>query len=101
MLHRTCFKFFILLLVLFLIVSCKDYYNESIHWMDNLENQQNIEDVKSEQPNFIEIDWENPKTFDNQIWYMITNIKGNNDVLKMSHYLVFIDDKYQYRESKK
>ncbi len=83
------------------IVSCKDYYNETIEWIDNLESGLNIEYVQNTQPNYIEIDWENPQIIDNQKWYLIIKIKGNNDFLKMSHYLVFVEDKYQYRESKK
>jgi len=94
-------KFFILLFIAVTIISCKDYYNETIEWADNLENELNIKDVQNKQPDYVEIDWENPQIVDNQKWYLITKIKGNNDVLGMSHYLVFVEDKYQYRESKK
>jgi len=82
-------------------VSCKDYYNETIDWVDNLVQEQSFKDVQNEQPDYIEIDWENPQIIENQKWYLITKIKGNNDALGMSHYLVFVDGKYQYRESKK
>ena len=44
---------------------------------------------------------EYPLIVDDQKWYLISKIKGNNDILGMSHYLVFIENKYQYRESKK
>ena len=94
-------KILILLSISIAVVSCKDYYNETIDWADNLENEQSFKDVQKEQPSYIEIDWENPQIVDNQKWYMITKIKGNNDILGMSHYLVFIEDKFQYRESKK
>ena len=94
-------KFIFLLLVVFTLIGCKDYYNDSINWMDNLESELNIKNVQSEQPDYIEIDWENPLIIDDQKWYLISKIKGNNDILGMSHYLVFIENKYQYRESKK
>lgn len=94
-------KILILLSISIAVVSCKDYYNETIDWADNLENEQSFKDVQKEQPSYIEIDWENPQIVDNQKWYMITKIKGNNNILGMSHYLVFIEDKFQYRESKK
>jgi hypothetical protein len=94
-------KLLILLSISIALVGCRDYYNETIDWADNLENEQSFKDVQKEQPSYIEIDWENPQIFDNQKWYLITKIKGNNDFLGMSHYLVFIEDKFQYRESKK
>ena len=94
-------KFIVLLIVVFSLISCKNYYNDSIHWMDNLESELNIKDVQNEQPDYIEIDWENPLIVDDQKWYIISRIKGNNDILGMSHYLVFVENKYQYRESKK
>ena len=95
------YKLLILLFISISLVSCKDYYNETIDWADNLEKEQSFQSVQKEQPEHIEIDWENPQIVDNQKWYPITKIKGNNDILEMSHYLVFIEGKYQYRESKK
>ena len=94
-------KFSIILIFLITLTSCKDYYNDTIGWMDNLESGLSIEKVKKIQPNYIEIDWGNPQIFDNEKWYLITKIKGNNDILGMSHFLVFVEEKYQYRESKK
>ncbi len=93
------YKLLILLFISISLVSCKDYYNETVDWADNLEKEQSIQSVQKEQPEYIEIDWENPQIVDNQKWYLITKIKGNNDILEMSHYLVFIEGKYQYRES--
>jgi hypothetical protein len=84
-----------------LIVNCKNYYNDTIHWADNLNNRLDIESVKNKQPSYIEIDWKNPRLIDNEKWYLITKIRGNNDPLGMSHYLVFSNNKYLYRESKK
>ncbi len=94
-------KLFVLLILSLTIISCKNYYNDTIHWMDNLEGGLDIESVQKSAPNYIEIDWENPQTVGNQKWYFVTIIKGRNDPLGMSHYLVFENNKYQYRESKK
>lgn len=94
-------KIFVLVFLIITITSCKNYYNETIEWTDNIESELNIENVQKVQPNYIEIDWENPQIVEGQKWYLITKIKGNNDILRMSHYLVFVEDKYQYRESKK
>ncbi|MBA6156517.1 hypothetical protein H3Z83_08335 [Tenacibaculum sp. S7007] len=94
-------KFSIILIFLLTLTSCKDYYNDTITWMDNLESELTIENVQKVQPNYIEIDWKNPQIVDDQKWYLITKIKGNNDILGMSHFLVFVEEKYQYRESKK
>lgn len=66
-----------------------------------IEIDTNIKNIQNSQPEYIEIDWEHPQVFKNEKWFLITEIKGNNDVLGMSHYLVFIDNKYQGRESKK
>ena len=94
-------KFFTILLIAIMVISCKNYYNETIEWTDNLGSDLSIKEVQKIQPDFIKVDWINPQIVDDQKWYMITEIKGNNDVLGMTHYLVFIDEKYQYRESKK
>ena len=94
-------QFFIGLIIAVSIISCESNYNKTIHWADNLESELTIEDVKKLQPYFIEVDWENPKSIDNRDWYMITKIKGNHDLLGMSHFLVFVNDKYQYSETKK
>tara|TARA_R110001583_G_scaffold84601_1_gene222377 strand:+ start:983 stop:1192 length:210 start_codon:yes stop_codon:yes gene_type:complete len=69
--------------------------------MDNLESGMNIEAVRESEPDFVEIDWQNPQTVGNEKWYVVNKIKGNNDVLHMTHYLVFVENEYQYRESKK
>ena len=95
-------KNFIFLFLFVVIFRCKDYYNDTIEWADNIEAELNVTEVKKQQPEFIEIDWENPlTTSDNEKWYLITEIKGNRDILSMSHFLVFKDGKYKYRESKK
>ena len=93
-------KFLAILFLFVLIISCKDYYNDTIEWMDNLESGMNIESVRKRVPDYVEIDWDNPNTVGNEKWYLV-EITGNNDVLGMSHYLVFVENEYQYRESKK
>ncbi|WP_299096611.1 hypothetical protein [uncultured Winogradskyella sp.] len=93
---------FIFLLLFLVVISCKDYYNDTIEWADNIEAELNLSEVQKLQPDFIEVDWNNPlSTSENERWYLITEIKGNRDVLSMSHFLVFKDGKYKYRESKK
>ena len=95
-------KNFIFLLLFLVVISCKDYYNDTIEWADNIETELNLDEVQKQQPDFIEVDWYNPlTTSENEKWYLITKIKGNRDVLSMSHFLVFKDGKYKYRESKK
>ncbi|NRD24502.1 hypothetical protein HNV10_14685 [Winogradskyella litoriviva] len=84
-----------------LVVNCKNYYNDTIRWADNLDSGLSIDDVKKTQPHFVKIDWEDPRIFENKTWYFITKIDGSNDILGMSHYLVFRNDKYLYRESRK
>jgi hypothetical protein len=84
----------IFICLVFLVTGCRNYYNETIEWMDNLKPQTNIEIVKENQPEFVKIDWEDPEKKGNEKWYYIQNIKGNYDPLGMSHQLVFIEDKY-------
>ena len=84
-----------------LVTSCKNYYNDTIAWIDNIEFKTDIEVVKKSQPNFVEIDWGNPEKKDNENWYYVINIKGSNDPLGMSHQLIFIDNKFDRRESHK
>lgn len=87
-----CFVFF--------IVGCKNYYNETIAWMDNIEQYTDISEIKENQPDFVKIDWNNPEKKGNENWYYI-EIKQNHDILNMSHILVFINDKFDRRESHK
>ena len=86
---------------LFVFSSCENYYNKTINWLDKIEEQETIETVKNTQPDFIEINWENPIIIDNETRYEIIKIKGNSDPLEMQHFLVFIDGKYYGRDSKK
>ncbi|WP_353777570.1 hypothetical protein [Winogradskyella sp. 3972H.M.0a.05] len=91
----------ILALSFLIMMGCKNYYNDSIAWMDNLEPGLSVEDTQRLQPNYLEIDWKTPLKFEDEIWYMVTDIKGSNDPLGMSHFLVFENNQYKYRESKK
>jgi hypothetical protein len=90
-----------LLLIMALLNACKSYYNDTIDWMDSIELGTSLEDVKKQQPDFVKIDWGKPDTVDYQVRYWVTEIKGNKDVLAMSHLLVFVDNKYTGRESHK
>jgi len=91
----------LLLLLPLLFMTCKSYYNDTIDWMDNIEHGMSIEEVKSSQPDFLEVNWEKPDTLDHQLLFEIEKIKGNNDILNMSHYLIFVDGEYNGRISRK
>jgi len=89
------------LTTILLFTSCKSYYNETIEWMDGLEPGVGIGIVQKNQPVFIGIDWQNPDSLEGQIRYKIIKIKGNRDILKMEHYLVFEKGKYIGHETHK
>jgi hypothetical protein len=89
------------LTIVLLLTSCKSYYNDTIDWMNNIKLGTSLEDVKTNQPDFVEIDWNKPDTLDAGVRFRIEKIKGNNDILNMEHYLVFSDNKYTGRESSK
>ena len=84
-----------------LLTACKSYYNDTIDWMDNIELGTSLNEVKIHQPDFVKINWDKPDTLDNQVHFWVTEIKGNKDMLAMSHLLVFVDNKYTGRESHK
>ena len=86
-----------LALVLLLIISCKNYYNDMVYWTGSIPIGVSIDSVMQIQPDFIEIDWSNPIKEDNETRYIITKIKNNNDFLQMENYLSFVDNKYQGR----
>lgn len=92
--------------VLFLILfaffnSCKNYYNETLHWMVNIPDGTTLSDVKKHQPHFVEVDWEHPEMNDGRIYFYVQNIKGSHDILNMTHKLIFENNKYQGHSSNK
>lgn len=91
----------IILLFCYTAIGCKNHYNDTIAWIDDLEGGLTIEQVKELQPEYIEIDWKNPVEIFDEKWYLVKEIKGNNDPLAMSHFLSFTQDGYAGRESKK
>jgi hypothetical protein len=91
----------VLVMLIILLGSCKSYYNDTIDWIDNIKPGTTIEEVKKNQPDFVEINWSKPDTVDNQVRFWVTKIKGDKDVLSMSHLLVFVDSKFTGRESHK
>lgn len=97
----TQLKFLIIILTLTVFTACKDYYNDTIRWADSIKIGTDIQAVKNNQPDFIEIDWSEPETIGNSAIYLITRIKGSTDILKMTHHLTFEDNKYQGRRSRK
>jgi hypothetical protein len=72
-----------------------------IDWTSNIEIGTDINTVKENQPDFLEIDWDNPDKYDNRIRYEIIEIKGNRDILKMQNFVVFENKKYVGREYQK
>ena len=90
-----------LVLLAALLTACKSYYNDTIDWMDNIELGTSLGDVKKHQPDFVKINWDKPDTVDNQVRFWVSEIKGNTDMLAMSHLLVFVDNKYTGREPHK
>ncbi|GAK94100.1 hypothetical protein JCM19298_575 [Nonlabens ulvanivorans] len=72
-----------------------------IHWADQLEEGLSIEEIRNIQPDYIEIDWENPTVNETETMYLFTNIKGNRDILNMDNYLIFNNGKYTGRTSHK
>lgn len=94
--------YLLLLLNLMQFTNCNNYYNETIKWMDSIDGGTTIENVKENQPDFIIIDWKNGISLDDgKIMYPISEIKGNNEILNMSHYLIFKNDRYHGRKSSK
>ena len=68
-----------------------------IDWASKIPEGTSIDSVKLIQPDFIEIDLENPQKFEDETRYGITKIKYDYDLLKMEYYLVFVDNKYKGR----
>ena len=95
-------KFLKILLILVLLISCNGNQNKFINWADNLPENSSIENVKKSQPNYVIIDWGHPiKISDNEKMFEVTEIKNSYDALDMNYFLVFRNNKFQYRESKK
>ncbi len=74
--------------------SCKNYYNEMIHWTSSIPRGTSIDSIKNIQPDFLEIDWNDPEIYESETRYSITKIKNNRDILQMANYLSFVDNKY-------
>ena len=95
-------KFLKILLILVLLISCNGNQNKFINWADNFPENSSIENVKKSQPNYVIIDWEHPiKISDNEKMFEVTEIKNSYDALDMNYFLVFRNNKFQSRESKK
>ena len=84
------------ILIFMILISCNNNQNKMIGWADNIPIGTDLITVKNNQPDFLEIDWEKPDTFENETTrYFITKIKWNYDVLKMGYYLEFENNKYR------
>jgi len=98
----------ILTAILFVLTGCSNHYNDMVKWADEeIPDGVSIDSVKSLQPDYLEIAWDNPDTMKLRrdttaltILFDITEIKGNRDILKMQNLLIFIDGKYAGREAR-
>ncbi len=95
-----CKKLIFFFFIFSTFISCKNYYNETMDWADNLVVETDMETVRKSQPEFVDIDWQNPIIIDGQEYYEI-EIKNNQDILNMQNFLVFENKKYKRRETKK
>jgi len=94
-------RYFIIFISFIFVLSCTNYYNKSIGWIDNIPVGTKIDSVKQNQPNYFEVEWNSPIILrDSVLWYRVSKIKGSNDFLNMEHFLVFKNGKYSYRESR-
>lgn len=91
----------ILFVFLVFTISCKDYHNETIHWIDSIPAGTLIDSVKKQQPSFVEIDWNNPVVHDSIKAFSVIKIKNNRDILNMHYSLIFVNEKFERRESRK
>jgi hypothetical protein len=89
------------LALLILLSHCRNYYNETVEWADQLKTGTSVDAVKKSQPDFVDIDWNKPDTVGQEERFRIKSIKGNSDVLQMANYLIFVDGKYQGRFAQK
>jgi hypothetical protein len=98
------FKILIITFLTFTILqlaSCRNRYNDMLDWIDNIKPGTRLEEVKKQQPEFIEINWSRPDTIEDRVRYEIIKIDGNNDILKMQNFLTFSDDKFVGRDYQK
>ena len=85
-----------------IFLGCKDYHEKMIEWTDEIPFGTFLDTVKMNQPKFLEIDWQNPDTFDNNfIRYDISMIKKHYDPLKMEYFLEFEDSCFRGRFAQK
>jgi len=95
------FTIFFCLLIIAISISCKNHYNDMVAWSREIKIGTDIQIVKKNQPDWIEIDWDHPDTIDSFTVYLITKIKGNRDILHMENRFAFVKDKYQGRWANK
>jgi len=89
-------------LLCFILFSCKNHYNDTLHWIDNIQPGTDISKVKASQPPYVTTNWNNARMYNDSTYgYKIEKIRGNNDILNMPHYLIFRNDKFLMRQSRK
>ena len=70
-----------------------------LDWMCEIPIGTSIDEVKKQQPSFIEIDWDKPNInlIDSSEVYIVQNIKWNYDILHMKNGLIFKQGKFTGR----
>ena len=67
-----------------------------IEWTNSIPVGTELNKVKNNQPDYLEIDWKNPEIKDSVITrYCITKIKGYYDILKMEYFLEFKNNEFR------
>lgn len=87
---------FLAFLQMAFISGCKNYHNEMLEWSSKIPAGTDFVIVKKDQPKYLEVDWGNPDTLENGMTrYIITEIKGNNDILHMQYFIEFENNKFR------
>ncbi|WP_207514951.1 hypothetical protein [Longitalea luteola] len=58
-------------------------------WSTAIAGNKNVEEVKSQLPDYVNVDWQNPVQFGTGILYPVTWIKGHK--MKRKQYVGFVD----------
>ncbi len=87
----------IILVILLPNVGCKNHYNDMITWTESIPQNSSIAWVKEHQPDYLEIDWDNPDVLDSFQLYTIRKINWTYDPLHMLNRLAFVENRYHGR----
>jgi hypothetical protein len=77
-------------LIFIFLIGCTNRQNEMLDWSSKIPIGTDPITVMKSQPDFLEIDWENPDTLGNGYTrYMVVEIKGHYDLFKMAYFVEF------------